>query len=859
MPLQPGDKLGPYEILVPIGAGGMGEVYRARDARLNRYVAIKVSQERFSDRFEREARAVGALNHPNICTLYDVGPNYLVMELIEGESPKGPLPLEETLCIMRQIADALDAAHEKGIVHRDLKPGNIKIKPDGTVKVLDFGLAKTVEAPAGDPESSPTMTISPTRAGMILGTAAYMSPEQARGKTVDKRADIWAFGVVFYELVTGRRPFKGEDLTETLASVMKDTPDLTAIPAQVQRLLQQCLEKDPKKRLRDIGDAWALLKDSPVARAGGARPWIVIACIAVSVSFVAAVGWLRATRPTEKPLVRFEVDLGTDLTPDRRAAISPDGTRIAFAAIDADGKGYLLTRSLDQTKASVLDQGVIQSPFFSPDSKWIGYLAGDKLKKISVEGGLPATITSGAATGGGPRGGPLSSWGENGEMVSPVTYGGLSRVPSSGGAAQPIPGSRGSSYGVLLPGEADILLSGGTSSDAPAPPLSILALRSGKANPILQLRGFMAQYLRIGYILYLDDRAVLCAVPFDTRRMASTGPTVPLLEDVTSFDISAAGTVLCRRGRPTNLSLTVQWVDESGTAEPILTTPAAYASPVLSPDGKRLAVTISDEKGSSLWIHDLRTKAMNRITPGDSATYPVWIPTGRHLLFRGPDGIYLVPADGGGKPRRILDSDGYPRSVSPDGRTLAITRQGVDTLRDIWLVPLEGEGDRLEAGKPEPFVNSPADESAPAFSPDGKWLAYISNQAGRLEVYVRSTMHQGATWLLSAGYMPTWSPNSRKIFFLVGAGDGRGRKLQVASYSVNGDTFVPGAVRPFAGGLRIPVPGDRTTFSVSSQANRIAALQPAKEPENARPRPDYILLLNFFDEIKRRAAQTAAQ
>src|ERR1035437_7864520 len=261
MPLSAGDILGPYEILGPLGAGGMGEVYRARDPRLNRDIAIKVSQERFSDRFEREARAVAALNHPNICTLHDVGPNYLVMELIEGESPKGPLPFEEALRIARQIADELDAAHEKGIVHRDLKPGNIKIKPDGTVKVLDFGLAKMIELTSGDPETSPTVTVSPTRAGMILGTAAYMSPEQARGKGVDKRTDIWAFGVVLYELVTGERPFKGDDLTEVLASVVKDSPDLSKCPPNLRRLMAKCLEKDPRRRLRDIGDAWELLTE----------------------------------------------------------------------------------------------------------------------------------------------------------------------------------------------------------------------------------------------------------------------------------------------------------------------------------------------------------------------------------------------------------------------------------------------------------------------------------------------------------------------------------------------------------------------------------------------------------------------
>jgi serine/threonine-protein kinase len=371
----------------------MGEVYRARDSRLNRDIAIKISQERFSDRFEREARAVAALNHPNICTLFDIGPNYLVMELIEGESPHGPVRLDEALRIMRQIADALDAAHEKGIVHRDLKPGNVKIKPDGTVKVLDFGLAKTPETAAGDPQTSPTMTISPTRAGMILGTAAYMSPEQARGKIVDKRADIWAFGVVLYELLTGRRPFHGEDLTETLASVMKDQPDVGSVPAQVRRLIESCLEKDPKRRLRDIGDWRLLLADQapPSAKAPAVKlPWAVAATgIAAGLS-IALWTYSQLGKPVDRPLIRLDVDLGTDvsLSPFTAGgggvAISPDGTRLAYAS----GKPTrLFIRRLDQARSTELPGTLdVSRPFFSPDGHWVGFVASDKLNKISVEG-----------------------------------------------------------------------------------------------------------------------------------------------------------------------------------------------------------------------------------------------------------------------------------------------------------------------------------------------------------------------------------------------------------------------------------------------------------------------------------------
>jgi len=402
MSLTPGDKLGPYEILAPIGAGGMGEVYRARDPRLNRDVAIKVSQERFSDRFEREARAVAALNHPNICTLHDVGPDYLVMEFIEGESPKGPLPLDEALRIARQIADALEAAHEKGIVHRDLKPANIKIKPDGTVKVLDFGLAKTVETASGDPASSPTMTISPTRAGMILGTAAYMSPEQARGKTVDKRADIWAFGVVLYELLTGRMLFQGEDLTETVASVVKEKADLSGVPERVRPLLEKCLEKDPRKRLRDIGDMGLLLDAAPAPQAGGtAGPrgyrwisWAVAGALAAALAALSAIHF-RET-PAQPAAVRFQVPApeGGVFT-QGFMALSPDGRQLAFLA---SGKGglQLWVRGLDSLEARPLpgtEGGIF--PFWSPDSRLVAFTSADrKLKKIEVSGGPAQTLCS---------------------------------------------------------------------------------------------------------------------------------------------------------------------------------------------------------------------------------------------------------------------------------------------------------------------------------------------------------------------------------------------------------------------------------------------------------------------------------
>ncbi len=427
MPLAPGTRLGPYEIVADLGAGGMGEVYRAHDTRLGREVAIKISKERFTERFDREARAVAALNHPNICHLYDVGPNYLVMELIEGPTlagriADGPIPLDEALPIARQIANALEAAHDKGIIHRDLKPGNIKVKPDGSVKVLDFGLAKLVTEASPLTSDSPTEAAA-TRMGVILGTAAYMAPEQARGKAVDKRADIWAFGVVLCEMLTGRRLFHGEDVTETLAAVVKDQPDLSTVPPQVQRLLRKCLEKDPRKRLRDISGIELLLEEAEAPVVSGnalapaaSRKWWLWPVAGALIAALAWVPW-RSAKPAirnDRPLQRLDVDLGADVDVARargsgsRIAISPDGGRLVYMST-----GRLFSRLLDRSESTELKgaEGA-NAPFFSPDGKWVGFFANGKLMKTPAEGGSPTVICDAGEEGG--------SWGDDGVIVATV-------------------------------------------------------------------------------------------------------------------------------------------------------------------------------------------------------------------------------------------------------------------------------------------------------------------------------------------------------------------------------------------------------------------------------------------------------
>ena len=434
-----GTQFGPYRLESVLGSGGMGRVYRARDTRLDRVVALKVSKEEFGERFTREARAVAALNHPNICTLHDVGPNYLVMELVEGSTlaeriREGPIPLEEALVFARQIAAALEAAHERGIVHRDLKPGNIKIKPDGAVKVLDFGLAKRHAIEAGTDaklEDSPTISMAATKAGLILGTAAYMSPEQARGKPVDKRADIWAFGVVFYEMLTGQQLFEGATVTDTLAAVLTKEPDWSVVPSPTRPLLQACLERDPKRRLRDISDSWRLMEETQADGAGRSKiPWAAIAAVLALALSITLWEWRRATRHVEKSLMRLDVDLGSDVSlggshPGVDAILSPDGIRLVFVSA-----GRIFTRRLDEARTTELSgTDGAYAPFFSPDGQWIGFFDQAKMKKISVEGGavIPLCDISGEASG---------SWGEDGNIIASLgSVAPLSQIPAMGGAA----------------------------------------------------------------------------------------------------------------------------------------------------------------------------------------------------------------------------------------------------------------------------------------------------------------------------------------------------------------------------------------------------------------------------------------
>jgi Tol biopolymer transport system component/predicted Ser/Thr protein kinase len=877
MPLSAGDKLGPYEILAPIGKGGMGEVYRAHDSRLNRDVAIKVSAAQFSERFEREARAIAALNHPNICQIYDVGPNYLVMEFIEGESPKGPMPLDEALRIARQIADGLEAAHDKGITHRDLKPGNIKIKPDGSIKVLDFGLAKVNAMPSASGENSPTLTMGMTQAGMILGTASYMAPEQARGKNVDKRADIWAFGAVLCELLTGKPMFTGEDVGEILAKVIRDEPDLTGAPPQVLPLLKRCLEKDPKKRLRDIGDMDLLLSrdgdgagfsasaTAPLPSRLGKIAMIAAAVLAVVAASLGIVAY-RATRPQEKSAVRMDVDLGPDRTvrtalgPD--VILSPDGTRLAYLSQDR-----LFTRRLDQSQGTELSgtQGAV-NPFFSPDGQWIAFAAGGRLKKISVVGGAAVTLCDASFFLGG-------SWGENGYIVASLNQsGGLSRIPAEGGAVVPLTepdrARREATHRwpQILPGGKTVVFTSNTSpvggfDDAT---IQAVSLADGRRKTLRQ-GGTFGRYLPAskgsGHLIYVN-RGTLFAVPFDPAALEVRGSAVPILEQVAygalngpaKLDASPSGTLVYEGGGSDAGLVTLQWLEESGKTRPLLAKPGNYGRPSFSPDGRRLALEILDGSNSDIWVHDLERDTATRLTFDGKAHDPIWTPDGRSVVYQDPEGMSWTRADGGGKPQPLLRTKGieWPWSISPDRKRLAYFELG--TLGyDLWNVAIEGDSAALRAGKPEALLQTPFDKRYPVFSPDGRWLAYMSNESGASEIYVRAfpdVSSGGGKWQISSGGggYPMWSRTGRQLFF-----ETLDNRVMAAAYTVQGNSFVAEKPRSWSERQLANLINSSRNIDLAPDGKRFAVILPVEQAGSQQARSRVTFIENFSDEVRRKA------
>ena len=830
MPFPPGTRLGPYDISASIGAGGMGEVYRGRDTTLNRDVAIKVlPAEMASDalrlaRFKREAQVLASLNHSNIAHVYGFEgaslpdgstAHFLAMEMVEGEDlsarlKRGAIPVDESIAIARQIADGLEEAHEHGIIHRDLKPGNLKVTPDGKVKILDFGLAKALE---GDPstsgsgrvpeplEHSPTMSRHMTEAGMIMGTAAYMSPEQARGKTVDKRADIWAFGVVLYEMLAGARLFPGETVSDVLAAVLRAEIDWKALPAttpaEIKRLIARCLERDPKNRLHDIADARITIDEA--VRGGGdatapisaiqspgnrtsVLPWAVAALAVVAVTTIALKGTNARVEP--RPLTTFGILLPPDQFLTRAQSpildLSADGRTVFFVA-EGKESSAIFRRSFDR-RAVTRVEGTdgAEHPSLSPDGRWLAFFSSGMLRKVSVEGGTPVVVTPALA----PRG---VAWAPDGSLVfTPLYTGGVFRIAASGGDPVPLTkmdtekGERSHRWPQVLPDGRTLIFTVGSAlspGEYDASNIDAQRLDTGERKTILK-GARMARYSALGYLLF-QRGGTLLAARFDPKTLAFKGEPFAIQEGVggdTSsgaayFSVSDRGTVALVPEASIPKTRGLVLVDRAGRETPLDTPPASFFHPRFSPDGTKIAVAIGGGSASDDDIHvfDLASQRLRRLTFGQGHGFPTWSPNGKHILFTngrsGETGIGLKAADGSGEDISLLKSSEFqlPDSWHPDGKTLAMT----DATRSIDIQLL----DTSPGGKVTALLASPsAGESAAAFSPDGRYLAYQTTETGTDEVVVETFPLGGGKWQISTGggLMPAWSRDGRTLFFVSG-------------------------------------------------------------------------------------------
>ncbi len=773
MPLDAGEKLGPYEILTPIGAGGMGEVYKARDTRLGRDVAIKVSAAQFSERFEREARSIAALNHPNICHLYDVGSNYLVMELVDGEPLQGPLPVEKALDYARQIADGLRAAHDRGIIHRDLKPANILLTPAGTVKILDFGLAKAAETSVTDPENSPTRTLSQTREGMILGTAAYMAPEQARGKAVDHRADIWAFGCVLYEMLTGKPVFRGETMTDILAAVVSKEPDLSGVPAKLRRLVQRCLEKDPQKRLRDIGDMDLLLFENEPSFSR--KPYLVAIGFVVVALALALFLWMRGLSVRPAPVTRFAIMLEPNEELTDSPAISPDGRVIAYASQKGSGDPRMYLRDLSSFESrEVTGSSGGSEPFFSPDGRWLGFFAQGQLQKVETGGGAPIKLAPATFPFGG-------TFLEDGSVVYvPDETSGLTLIrpgrtePES--LTRPDGGEDGYSHlwPLALPGGKYVLFAiqgkqkrgiVALSLKTRQRTLVVPGVSAGAAGAIAgsTVRMFVSDLNTSVKAATLNlehptpvtaDRTVLENVNYEIgwRRMA--------------LAISSSGSAVYVPGDPGKRTLV--WVDRTGRVTPAVDAPAWFLQSVLSPDGHKVLTLV----GPDLWVYELDTGTRHRLTfygnSGINASSPVWTLDGSRVIYAANEGVdydmYSQPSDGSRPGERLLKRpfNQYPNSIAPDG-TLLFGEGYPDGGEDLYAL--------LPNGKVEPVrVSRSFSEVNGEFSPNGRRLVYQSDESGRNEIYVEDYPGGSHRVVVSVdgGTTPRWSRDGLELFYVSG-------------------------------------------------------------------------------------------
>ena len=889
--------LGHYRVGEQLGRGGMGEVYLADDLNLNRKVALKFLPEAFATdpermaRFEREAKLLASLNHPNIAAIYGLehaeGKRFLVLELVEGETlaqrlSKGPIPLEEALGVCRQIAEGLEAAHEKGVIHRDLKPANVMITEGDKVKILDFGLAKALsdETQVFDSSQSPTLTFTETmtRPGVILGTATYMSPEQAKGKAVDKRADIWAFGCILYECLIGKRVFEGETVTETLAAILKGEPDWQALPAttpqNIRFIMRRCLEKNISQRFRDAADVRIEIEEalttpiiSPTIAAPAAKGWRRALPWAFAVTSLAVAGVtalvLRPQAVEPPSVMRLSAELGADaelpIDPGPAISLSPDGKVVAFTASkSASEKPQLYMRRLDQLKASPMAGSEdARDSFFSPDGQWIAFFADGKLKKISLNGGAAVTLCPAENARGG-------TWGDDGFIIfAPNTNAGLYRVSAAGGIPEPLTKPDQSEpthrWPQILPGNQAVLFTVSANLINFDEGNVVVQPIPGGKRKIVQRGGYYGRYLPSGHLVYMHA-GTLFAAPFDLNRLEMTAQPAPVLEDVesvarsggTQFAFSEIGSIAYVQERNLSPGDSIYWLNPDAKTELLRATPAQYRSIRFSPDGNYLAMQVLDPLTiiSDIWVYEWRRDTMSRLT-FDPVWHsnPVWTQDGRRITFTSPlagqtaGNIYWQRADGTGEPQRLMEGKNWiaPGSWHPSGKFLAFTEEASQTKTDIMILPMDGdEVSGWKPGKPTVFLANPFRQSTPAFSPDGQWLAYQSDESGKPEIYVRPFPGPGGKWQISTagGELPIWSRTAKELFYRTG------QRIMASAYTTERGSFRAEKPRIWFEGTFIG------SFDVHPDGKRFAVLK-ASESQTKTKIDKVVFVLNFFEELRR--------
>ena len=863
----------------------MGEVYRARDAKLGREVAIKTlpqdlleAEDRLG-RFEREARVLATLNHPHIAAIYGLeeqdGRPFLVMELVEGEDltsliAAGGLGTERALEIASQLAHGLEAAHAHGIVHRDLKPDNVRITTGGVAKILDFGLAKEIspEDPGSGISQLQTMSADATEAGVILGTASYMSPEQARGQAVDRRTDIWAFGCVLFEMLSGRKPFGGATVTDVLAAIVHEEPDWGLLPAttpwRVRNVLRRCLEKAQTQRLRDVGDARLELEDpsSPAAEASPTRfPWTVAVALAAVAAAAAGLAAWNLRPETRAPTLRIATTLpaGRDMALRSMLALSPDARHLAFPLI-VDGQPSLYLRSVaDLETRPIADSGVAISAFFSPDGEWVGYFNFDSLHKARVSGGAPIKIAEHdvkmqtlAST--------MARWGSEDTIYYPSNV--ILATPAGGGESRTVT-TRDEARGELLhywpeplPGEHALLY---CAVVAPSGRNDIMAVDLSTGATSVVVEGASSpRYTASGHLLFArDDR--LFAVDFDPASLQTAGTPVAVLEDIqvdqfgpiqsAQYDVTPDGSLAYIEARPSVPNGQLVWVSHSGSVEPLATEPSTYLVPRVSPGGRRVAVaTLDPETGQrDIWNIDLDRAVSTRLTFGEGiSTDPVWTPDGGHITFAstrlGPFNFFQLAADGSGEPSLVGERReqglAFPRFWLPDGSGLVFQEVGGDRM-DVTILRTGADPGLT------PLLDSQFSEQQPTLSPDGRWLAYVSDETARREIYVRSFPEGERRWLVSndGGEEPLWSPTRPELYYR--SGD---RMMRVPF--VRDPQFEPSSPElVFRGSYqRDPFGNDARNYDIDPSGERFLMIESDTSADKAG---QLNLVFNWFDEVER--------